>query len=130
MKTWLRFSTVFSLLAAAAFGAGVARIAPAEAAKRVAAGDAVLVDVREPNEWKESGVAAPAVLLPKSDFDGEKQEWTPFLRANRGKEILLYCRSGHRAGIVAKALAEEGYRVANVGGFREWKDAGLPVKKP
>jgi 3-mercaptopyruvate sulfurtransferase SseA len=40
-------------------------VAPAEAAKRVADGKAVLIDVREPAEWAETGVAAPAALLPR-----------------------------------------------------------------
>ena len=39
------------------------KITPADAAKLVAAGKAVLVDVREPAEWAETGVATPAVLL-------------------------------------------------------------------
>ena len=78
MKTLLRlaallFASLFaSLLAVTA--AEVTKLTPAEAAQQVAAGQAVLVDVREPSEWAEAGVAAPAVLLPKSDFDGEKKQ--------------------------------------------------------
>src|SRR5690606_33852547 len=37
----------------------IEKVAPEVAAKRVAEGTAVLVDVREPSEWHESGVAAP-----------------------------------------------------------------------
>ena len=60
--------------------AEVAKISSAEAAKLVADGKAVLVDVREPSEWAESGVAAPAVLLPKSEFDaGLTGDWKDFL---------------------------------------------------
>jgi rhodanese-related sulfurtransferase len=109
--------------------AEVTRIAPGEAAKRVAQGEAVLVDVREPAEWAETGVAAPAVLLPKSDFDRERRQWAPFLAENRGKEIILYCHSGRRSGAVATVLAKEGYQVANAGGFRDWAAADLPVRK-
>src|SRR4051794_36297370 len=90
--------------------AEVARITPAEAAQAVAAGKAVLVDVREPSEWSETGVAAPAVLLAKSDFDGPQKEWKPFLEKNAGKEIILYCRSGHRAGLIGAALAQKGIK--------------------
>ena len=61
----LRHCVFFLTAVALASAAEVARIAPAEAAKLVAAGKAVLVDVREPNEWLDTGVAAPAVLLPK-----------------------------------------------------------------
>ena len=109
--------------------AEVPKITPAEAAQRVKDGKAVLVDVREPSEWAETGVAAPAVLLPMSDLQGERKLWQPFLDQNAGKEILLYCRSGNRSGQVAAKLAQEGQTVATVGGFKEWTDAGLPTRK-
>ena len=107
------------LLPLAAF-AGVTSVSPAEAAKLVAAGKAVLVDVREPSEWAESGVAAPAVLLPKSEFDaGLIGEWKGFLAQTGDKQIILNCRSGMRAGVVAAALAKQGHAVANAGGFKD-----------
>ena len=120
-----------SLLCSAAVvvAAEVQKIAPADAAKLVADGKAVLVDVREPAEWAATGVAAPAVLLAKSDFDGAQKEWKPFLEKNAGKEIILYCRSGHRAGVIGAALADKGVKVANAGGLKDWTDAGLPVRK-
>jgi rhodanese-related sulfurtransferase len=124
-------SLLASLLVTAtlAFAADVKKIAPGDAAKLVADGKAVLVDVREPAEWAATGVATPAVLLAKSDFDGAQKEWKPFLEKNAGKEIILYCRSGHRAGVIGAALAEKGVKVANAGGLKDWTDAGLPVRK-
>ncbi len=115
--------------AAVAVAADVKSIAPKDAAKLVAEGKAVLVDVREPAEWKDTGVAGPAVLLPKSDFDGDQKQWKEFLAKNGDKQVLLYCRSGGRSGTVAKALAEKGVSAANVGGFKDWSAAGLPVRK-
>lgn len=111
------------------FAADVAQLAPAEAAKLVAAGSAVLVDVREPAEWAETGVAAPAVLLPKSDFDGEQKQWKEFLEKTGDRQIILYCRSGNRSGKVAAVLAAQGRNVANAGAFKDWQAAGLPVRK-
>ena len=111
--------------------AEVAKISPADTAKLVAEGKAVLVDVREPAEWLESGVAAPAVLLPKSEFDdGRAGGWNDFLAKVGDKEIIIYCRSGKRSDAVAKALAEKGHPVANAGGFKDWQAAGLPTRKP
>jgi rhodanese-related sulfurtransferase len=123
-----------SLLFLAA-GAGCSRaaeaptIAPADAAQRVAAGKAVLIDVREPKEWAESGVAAPATLLPLSDLTGDRKQWKPFLEKVGDKELILYCRTGNRSGRAAKLLAEEGYRTLNAGGFRDWQDANLPTRQ-
>jgi rhodanese-related sulfurtransferase len=110
--------------------ADVGKISPTEAAKLVADGKAVLIDVREPSEWLESGVAAPAVLLPKSEFDaGRLGEWKDFLATVGDKQIITYCRSGKRSDVVATALEKEGHKVANAGGFKDWQAAGLPVKK-
>jgi rhodanese-related sulfurtransferase len=122
---------VFALFATAALmrAAEAPRIAPAEAAKLVAEGKAVLVDCREPSEWKEAGVAAPAVLLPKSDFDAEQKQWKEFLAKNAGKQVIVYCRSGRRSGAVAAALNAKGVKAANVGGLKDWTDAGLPTRK-
>jgi rhodanese-related sulfurtransferase len=105
------------------------KIAPTEAAQLVASGKAVLVDCREPAEWNETGVAAPAVLLAKSDFDGEKKQWTEFLAKNRDKQVIVYCRTGRRSGAIATALAEQGIQAVNAGGMKDWSDAGLPVRK-
>ncbi len=107
----------------------VARITPKDAAALVAANKAVLVDVREPAEWAETGVAADAVLLPKSDFDGSQKLWKEFLAQTGDKEVILYCRSGRRSGLIAEALAAKGIKVANAGGFNDWTAAGLPTRK-
>ena len=130
MNSLRRLSLFLGLAWGTVFAANVPSVSPAEAAKLVAAGTAVLVDVREPAEWAESGVALPAVLLAKSEFDAALAgDWKPFLEKSRGKEIILYCRSGRRSGAVAAALAAQGYRVANAGGFKDWQAAGLPVRR-
>jgi rhodanese-related sulfurtransferase len=103
-------------------------MSPSEAAQRVADGAAVLIDVREPSEWASSGVAAPAVLLSLSDLHSERVTWKAFLEKNKNKELILYCRSGNRSGVAASILAEEGFQVANAGGFKHWKSAGQPVR--
>jgi rhodanese-related sulfurtransferase len=104
------------------------KVAPKEAAQLVAEGKAVIVDVREAPEWKDSGVAAPAALLPKSDFDGPQKLWKPFLEKNAGKEIIVYCRSGGRSEEVAAKLAAKGVKAGNIGTLRAWTSAGLPTR--
>jgi len=89
----------------------------------------VLVDCREASEWADTGVAATATLLPKSDFDGDKKLWKEFLAKNKGKQVILYCRGGSRAGAVAAALNEQGVTASNAGGFKDWTAAGLPTRK-
>ncbi len=108
---------------------GGKRISVADAHTKIAEGNAVLVDVREPAEWRD-GVAAPAELLPLSDLQGTRAKWKTFLAANKDKEILLYCVSGIRSGSAAMILKREGFKVANVGSYRRWAGAGLPTRKP
>ena len=127
MKTF-RTLAVFVLLFSVLRAANAPKISPADAAQRVKEGKAVLVDVREPAEWA-SGVAAPAVLLPKSDFDGDQKQWKEFLAKNRGKQVITYCRSGGRADAVAAALKKQGVDAASLGGLRDWTKAGLPTRK-
>lgn len=122
-------SLLFIMSLGSLFAAEVEKITPAQAAARVRDSQAVLVDIREPAEWAETGVAAPAVLLPKSDFDGDQKLWKAFLAANGDKPIILYCRSGKRAAVLGAALAEKGHRVTNAGGLKDWTDAGLPVRQ-
>lgn len=130
MRKCLSLVAPLSLITSA-FAAAVPTISPADAAKLVADGKAVLVDVREPSEWAESGVAAPAMLLPKSEFDaGKIGDWQDFLAKVGDRQIITYCRSGRRSGAVAAALAEAGHRVANAGGFPAWQEAGLPTRQP
>jgi rhodanese-related sulfurtransferase len=112
-----------------AFAAEVSSLTPADAAARVAAGTAVLVDVRETAEWNETGVVATAHLLALSDLRGPRAQWKTFLEANRGKELILYCRSGNRSGQAAQILAAEGFHVANAGGLKDWVAAGQPTRK-
>jgi len=102
-------------------------ITPAEAAARVAAGTAVLIDVREPGEWA-GGVAEHALLCSLSDLRGPRAQWKSVLEANRDKELILYCASGARSGIAAGILRKEGFNAVNCGGFGGWRGAGLPVR--
>ena len=118
------FSSLFN-----AGASSVRHVTPTEAAQLVADGKAVLVDVREPDEWAD-GVATPAELLALSDLTGPRQTWKPFLEKNRNTELILYCRSGGRSGRAAQLLASEGFRTANAGGFNDWTGAGLPTRKP
>ncbi len=120
---------VQSIYAAKATSSAVEAMEPAEAAAQVRSGEALLIDVREPAEWK-GGVAAPAYLLPLSDLRGDRTKWAHVLEDAGDKPLLLYCRSGNRSGQAAAILAEEGFQVANIGGFRDWQAAELPTRQP
>lgn len=109
---------------AAAHDAGLpmARVTPAEARARTDA-DAVLVDVREPDEWA-TGHAPGAVLAPLSALTAG--ETLP--RTAQGRPVVAICRSGKRSREAAALLTARGTDVVDViGGMRAWARAGLPV---
>jgi len=108
-------------------GSGARSVSASEAATLVAQGRAVLVDVRTPEEWAETGVAEPALLISMQEMKGEAGR--KLLEEHKDKELLFYCHSGARSGMVARAVAGQGVRAGNVGGLDDWIAAGLPLRK-
>ena len=96
----------------------------------VAQGDAVLIDVREPDEWAETGVASCAVTLPLSELlNGPSEAWTQCLEENRDAELYLYCAAGRRSERAASLLLQQGYKATNAGSLKDWDEAGLPIRR-
>lgn len=103
---------------------------PAEAHKLCQDGKAILVDVREEEELRATGLAEGALWMPSSKMDEDEPEWVSFKAAlPKDKTIFLYCLMGGRSGRVAEFLKMDGYDAVNIGGFSDWKSAQLPVKK-
>ena len=129
----MSFSTLLLIAVAIVLGlkiwANLTAMKPTEAARLIEAGEAVLIDVREPAEWSR-GVAQPALLHAMSDLRGSRQHWNPTLEQHRGKMILLYCASGMRSGAAARQLRTEGHDAHNIGGFSRWGRSGLPTRQP
>jgi rhodanese-related sulfurtransferase len=95
----------------------------AEARARMAAG-AMLIDVREQNEWDEARIPG-ATLKPMSQLN----DWWQELPKDR--EIILQCRSGARSGRVVGALVNQAgmTNVVNMaGGIIAWSEAGYDVE--
>lgn len=90
-----------------------------EAHRAAEDGAALLLDVREHEEWAH-GRAPGAVHVPMGEL---RQDSVP-----RDRPVLVVCRVGGRSAAVAEALEGLGYDVANVaGGMQAWAAAGLPV---
>jgi rhodanese-related sulfurtransferase len=110
------------------FGAPEATSAPRvvdvhEASRRQSA-CAVLIDVRQPEEWS-AGHAPSTRLIPLGSLASRLAE------IPRDGDILLICRSGNRSGSAQRQLLQLGYaHVFNVsGGMDAWASAGLPVAR-
>jgi len=80
---------------------------------------ALLVDVRSAEEFS-AGHVEGAVNIPHTDVEQRLAEFGE----DRAREIVLYCRSGHRSGLAQESLKALGYtRVFNAGGYQEWVSA-------
>ena len=88
-------------------------------------GEAQLVDVREPDEWAETGVPQGAVLIPLGDLESRAASE---LAADR--PVYVICRSGNRSRTGSDILVGLGFAEAYSvdGGVTAWLDAGLPVE--
>lgn len=93
-----------------------------QAADAAAAGEVLLVDVREDDEWT-AGHAPGALHVPLSALADAVLP--------TGRPVVAVCRSGNRSGVAAAWLAQAGVDVANMaGGMQAWAAAGLPVVGP
>lgn len=86
--------------------------------------DWVLIDVREQDEYR-AGHLPGAIGCGRGILEFHIADLVP----DTQKEIVLYCRGGHRSALSADSLREMGYtNVSSMqGGFREWTQKGYPV---
>jgi len=82
--------------------------------------------VREPSETT-GGKIAKAIQIPVSGLGKRVGE----LEKHKNKTLLVYCKSGARAGIACKELGKQGFeKVYSLnGGIMAWQDAHLPINK-
>ncbi|MBS1240441.1 MAG: rhodanese-like protein [Proteobacteria bacterium] len=87
-------------------------------------GEALVVDVREPDEFADGHIPG-AINLPLSAFSADR------LPPHAGKLVVLNCLGGKRSGLaldqcnVARSVVDTHL----VGGFGAWTQAGLPVER-
>jgi molybdopterin/thiamine biosynthesis adenylyltransferase/rhodanese-related sulfurtransferase len=98
------------------------------AAREQASNGAVLIDVREPEEWA-AGHIPGAKHVPKSYLESRIEGAVP----DRSDHVILYCASGNRSAWAARTLIEDlGYEQVEsmTGGYTLWKDRGYEVEIP
>lgn len=101
-------------------------ITPQTAAEILASGSAILIDVREPDEFKAEHIAY-AMSVPLA------QVGTLFSQMNipQDKKIIFQCLKGGRAGMACEIISgntECSQNIYNIsGGITAWKDVGLPT---
>lgn len=100
------------------------KIDPIALKERLDAGTAILVDIREADEYAREHIVG-AHLVPLSGFDAHD------LDREHSKAVVFHCKSGNRTAANASRILAKGFREAYVlaGGIDGWKAAGLPIHR-
>jgi rhodanese-related sulfurtransferase len=110
---------------------GIENLTPDQVAAEVAAGEALLVDVRDAPE-RANGTIPGAIHASRGMLEFYADPSSPYHRSefDPGKRVILHCASGGRSALAAQSLKSLGYaNVAHLdGGFKAWQAAGKPVE--
>ncbi len=96
-------------------------LAPAEV-RELVAGGAELIDVLRPHEYEAGHIpeSRHIVLSEVAELAGE---------LDKGRTVILYCRSGNRSGMAAEALRNGGVDAHSLeGGILAWKKEGEAIE--
>lgn len=99
-------------------------VSPSGAIQIINQDDSLLIDVREKNEIKDAAIAEYK-HIPLGSVSGRLSE----LNKYKDKDIIVYCRSGHRSASACRTLTNNGFeKIHNLkGGIMAWQDAQLPI---
>jgi rhodanese-related sulfurtransferase len=88
--------------------------------------DAIVLDVREPNEY-----ASGHVLNSKHIPLGKLKERMGELEKYKDRPVVVVCRSGNRSGTACFLLGRQGFTQAHnlAGGVQAWQKNKLPLEK-
>jgi rhodanese-related sulfurtransferase len=132
VQNWYLFIALLVVLAMLAYGplrqlmAGVQKISTPEAVRLVNHEKAVIVDVREPDEYR-SGHIPNAINVPLSGFAGSLGQ----LEKYKSRPVIICCRTSQRSARAAIALRQKQFANVQVlaGGIVGWQGDSLPVEK-
>lgn len=132
----LALALVLTVLLAAGPAAAADTMSASEAFERASRGEIVLVDIRAPAEWRETGIASVAEPISMHE-PGFLDRLERAVGGNRARRIALICATGGRSAWLRVQLLARGFRnVADVAegmaGGRQgagWIRAGLPVRR-
>jgi rhodanese-related sulfurtransferase len=104
----------------------ITEISPQDAAANLKSGEAVIIDVRDKDEWDESHIPS-AIHMSRGTIELDIEEKVPDPNAM----IICHCGGGGRGALATQSLQKMGYKnVRNIAsGFKAWKAAGLPTTR-
>ncbi|MGN6695631.1 MAG: molybdopterin-synthase adenylyltransferase MoeB [Aquihabitans sp.] len=111
----------------AATKAGIREVTTAEADELRKAENAIVLDVREPDEY-EQGAVVGSMHIPRGTLETNIEMRVP----DHSTPLVVLCAGGTRSAFAAQTLGQLGYTdvVSVIGGFNQWKDEGREWKIP
>ncbi len=110
----------------------IENLSPEQVASELESGDAVVVDLREPQELEATGMIPGAIHAPRGMLEFYADPSLPYHKdeLQPDKRIILHCASGGRSALAAKTLKDMGYtNVAHMeGGIKAWQEEGRPTQ--
>ena|ERR1043166_2147615 len=102
----------------------ITEMSPQDVAAKLKNGEAVVVDVRDKDEWDEEHIPG-ATHISRGTIEFDIEEEVPDHKAM----VICHCGGGSRSALAAENLKRMGYKNVRsmAGGFRAWKAAGLPT---
>ncbi len=124
MRKWQWISAWLVALMTAQSAVAAVPVAPeALAAELQARRVPLLLDVRSEQEFA-AGRIPGAVLIPHDQLAARLAE------LGAPGEVVVYCRSGRRVGLVRDLLESSGFRVRELdGSFNAWQERNLPIEQ-
>ena len=123
-------TTLQEMMAAA--NAVVPKISVEDAQAMIAAGEVLVVDVRDSAEVARTGKVAGAMNISRGLLEFKVDPSSPAFDSafRHDRPIILYCGTGGRSALAGKTLRDLGFaEVYNLGGFNVWEAEGLPVEE-
>lgn len=115
----------------AAAKARIENLDPDAVERELAGGEALLIDVREPEE-RDTGAIPGSVNVPRGMLEFRADPSSSYHQEplDPGRRTILHCASGGRSALAASTLQDMGYtNVAHLeGGISAWKEMGKPVE--
>ena len=100
----------------------VTESSPQDAAAKLNSGEAVILDVRETDEWDQGHIPG-AIHMSRGTIELDIEEKVP----DPDALIICHCGGGGRSALAAESLQKMGYENVRsmAGGLKAWKAAGL-----
>lgn len=128
-QNWILVAVWFAFLGWLVFSEssrGGKTLSPQQVTNLINTQDAVVVDVRKPEEYAR-GHVPNAISIPATKIKDRVSE----LNKHKDKPIIVVCQAGHSAGAAGAELTKAGfeqvYRLK--GGVLEWQNSRMPLVK-